>query len=416
MILSACGPAARAARMVPDPILVQLEQGYGVVAAEVVKAERIGQEDRLPTRYAVTFAVTEVLADSQAGLGLKGGDALAVELAVGYAAEVEDWGTPGEGGGKDADRAGGPFATGAKFYLTIRKNETGRFEHARGASAARNVEQFDPNGTRLVGRLRQLADLPKERRAEAALKVVADPREAERLRMEAVAALNYWVGHSQAERVNREEILKRMEAIWNDPKAAMSTDLVMASDYLLRGNTTSWEKSDARRRVLLERVFAPFPEEPGARQSAVQARERVVWFLGDYLKHRPEEAAAVIIPKLTDEKWPAHFRWRLARTLQYAYQSADVERGEWAQALQAYYPKAVDAADPWLLRLLAASVESGTKLEGKRRFMVGRETREALTRAGERAKRIAEEPGADPNAVTAVHDVERALKALGGQR
>lgn len=401
--------------MGPDPVLVQLEQGYGVVAVEVVKAERRGPEDEHPARYAVTFTVEEVLADSAAGLGLKAGVALLVELGVGYAAEVEDYGPPDEGAGKGADRAGGPFAGGAKYYVTIRKNETGNFEHATRASAARRVEKFDPDDTRLVARLRELADLPKERRAEAALKVVADPGETEKLRMAAVAALKYWVGPRQAQRVNREAILKRMEAIWNDPKAGMSTDLIMATDHLLR-ESTNWEKSDARRRVLLERVFAPFPQEPEARQSAVRARDQVVWFLGDYFKHRPEEAATVIIPKLTDEKWPAQFRWRLAGISQLAYQGADVERGEWAEALQAYYPKAIEAADPWVLRLLAGSVESGTKAEGKRRFVAGKETRAALARAGERVKRIAREPGGDPNAVSAVHDVDKALKALDGER
>jgi len=411
VILSLLAPAVWAARASPDPLLVQLENGYAIIAAEVIKAEKLPSNQPYPAAYAVTFAIREVLAD--AGLKFKPDDSLLIQLAVGYACTVEDWGARGGEGAKQPD---GPFTKGAKFYLAVRKNAEGNLEHAPGASAAQCVDKFDPARATLVARLRDLAAVPKERRLDNALKIATSQREPEDIRIAIITGLARQLWHEREIPQARQKILDAAQAIWSNAKAEMSTELLMSVDFLLRCNSQEWEKSATRRSTLLERIFAPFPAEPKTRELEVRARDQVVWFLRDDLLVRPDETSKIIIEKMNDPVWPGQFRWRIAGLLQYAYQTADAEHADWAAALQGYYPKAIEQADPWVLRLLAGSIESGIKPSAKRRFIAGNQTREALAHAGENVKKLSKEKDGDPNANTAIFDVDRALKALDAEK
>jgi hypothetical protein len=322
VIVFAMASAVLGARGIPEPVLVQLEEGYGVVAAEVVQGKPLPPEENVPS-YAVTFKVKEVLADASGGLGLKSGEELLVELTVGYAGMVEERGS---------DDHPDLFPKGAKFYLTIRKNEEGKFEHAMGASAARHVQSFAPDEARLLARLRDLAAVPKDRRLDEVLKVFVDARESENLRIAAMSAMSYWHWHDRVDKPTRDRMRSAVENAWSDPKTGMTTPLMLAADYFLRGASIEWEKSDARRQVFLVHVFAPFPEEPEARQLAIRKRDEVTFFLRDDLRHQPE-TAKVVIENLRDAKWPAEFRSRLAMMLLHGFKFADIERPEWAQAM-----------------------------------------------------------------------------------
>ena len=390
-------------------MLVQLEQGYAIVAASVVKSEPLpGGPEAFPRAYAVTFTVDDVLSDP-AGIEVKSGDPLPIELRVGYGSVVESWHGTAAGDGNDSDS---PFPLEAKFYLTIRQDQAGRFEHAPGAGAACRVEQFEPDQARLIARLATLAALPKERRLDAMLDALTHANQSDDVRMAVLAALRHALWRDQLEPADRERVIRTITALWSDPGHAHSVQLVNAMDALLRANTRDWKHSETRRRVLLEYIFAPFPQEPDAREAAVRERDRVVWFLRDYLAHQPEEAGELVIRQMRDARWPAQFRWRLAGLLQYTYQRSDAHHPAWADALQDYYPQAIDAADPWVLRLIAGSIRDGTKNNATRPFIAGPETRHALERSTERMKRLAEQPSADIQAQNAVYDVARAIEAL----
>jgi hypothetical protein len=83
-----------AARMGPDPLLAQMEQGYGVVAAIVEKATLVPPRKDYPTCFDVRFKVHAVLAQPVTGGArpAKVGSRLELRVCVGYGCIVEMWG------------------------------------------------------------------------------------------------------------------------------------------------------------------------------------------------------------------------------------------------------------------------------------------------------------------------------------
>ncbi len=73
---------AHAARMLPEPLLSQFEEGYGIAAAEVVDAKRVTPPDKYPALYDVVFKIHEVAAQPLQGEGFafKPGDSIMIRL------------------------------------------------------------------------------------------------------------------------------------------------------------------------------------------------------------------------------------------------------------------------------------------------------------------------------------------------
>src|SRR3954467_14426288 len=117
LVLCGLAPPSHAGRGLPEPLLQQFAEGYGVVAAEVIEAEADPFD---PFEFGVKCRAVTVCAETvriHPRLGIKAGDTFFVTLGVGYGAAVEMVRTVDGEDGKPRPATGddGPFPRGARF-------------------------------------------------------------------------------------------------------------------------------------------------------------------------------------------------------------------------------------------------------------------------------------------------------------
>lgn len=410
--------SAWAGRESPGPITRQLEDGFGIVAVEVVSAQLIPDDQNYPTRYTVKLKVQSVAAQpvGKDPLKLAAGDVFEMELHVGYGCTIEDWGTEGEGGGPNAGRAGGPLAPGARWLLSIRPAEKGGYEPAPGCSADwQHVKEFAPATLADIARLREMAALDAPKKLAAYRQTVADAKASDFLRGQVLQTLWHRVWPTPPDNVERVETAKALLATWNDPTSNLSDALLNSLDGVLRQFSVDFAASTDRERVWMKRIFAPFPRDPKAIDAAVHERDAVVYVLRDFAEVRPEKTAKLLMDSIRDAHLPAQFRWRLAGFLQGMYQNAEQPVADWDAALQQYFPAAIDEASPWMLRLISTNFEWLAKEPApnqKRRLTPAPAIREALVRARGRMEQMQARGEGAGEPASAISEIDEAMKAI----
>ncbi len=388
---------ALAARVGPGPVLAQLAEGFGVIAAEVVRANAATVRGRFVDSYDVTFSVKEVFAQPIAGdaFPLKPGDTIELRLSAGYAAQLE-WDVPKM------------LEARQKFILTVKRGVGGRHEHVNGASAPVAVKDFTDENRARFARLRELALVPADARVAALIKVVAISSENEALRSDALAGLSD--RSTLRETRGREDALLGMLKIWSDPACRLSPSLLNQLDYAIRATGGSaFEDSDDRARMWVKRLLDPTPEN----RSDNNDRDNIVHgVLHDLLIRKPNVVSPAIVSMLRDKGWPEGFRRAAAAGMLWAYIRSEKTDSAWEPALQHHYTRVFLSKQDWPIRLAAADLIAASDYpQRKRRFDPDIAVRDAMHQAlADMKVATVAEPKSD--AMNAVHDLERAIKSI----
>jgi hypothetical protein len=387
-LLAAMAPATRAGRGVPEPVLKQFEEGYGVVAAEKSPDSTERGSDGT---YGVTFRAIKVVGETvriHPRLGLKAGDLFNMLIAVGYGRPVERFGEWDANGNPLGERI--PFAPGARFYLTIRPSNFGTFEHARGADAAIRVQRFDDNSDTRFARLRAVADMPFDRRWDETLSIAANPKEDHDLRQQALQYFaQYFIGNGLPGEEYVDRAAQRFRAMWRAPQSTFAADDLFRSldRALAKFAWADFAKSPERREKWFDRIFQPPPA--GAAHDPVRLKQRrdLSYMLAQFAQDDPAGVGARIIAELRGDKWPATFRNHLAGLLLRMQLETRTPEPEWEPELQTAFARlSVDLSDPQDFRMMsgtlhyAATAEIRPSYEGgvNRHFILREASRTAL--------------------------------------
>jgi hypothetical protein len=409
---------AHAARIGAEPLLIQMDQGYGVIAAVITKTTAVPFKDgaKYPTYYDVQFKVHEIYAQPITGdrFAVKKDNVFDLRIPVGYACLVEDrWLGPSN----DADREDGPLAVGKKYILTLQydpKEEV--YQHAHGAGAARMVKEFTREEKTLIQSARELAATPLPDRLKKSRALVADSAADTNLRLEALAVLRWRIWHDRADVDERKDTARVLLSIWNDKNNEESDYFIDCLDFALRITEPSFEKSTEREDVWLARIFAPInADQPKAREEIGRRRGDLAFFkLTGFGEAHPKKIGDRLVKELANSDWPLELTWRVAGALQTIYEQSPEANETWERALQDYYPPAIDAADEWLLRLLVSNLEIRKHPHDsaeKRNFKPGPRTVKAFEQALARM-RSEEDPEKRKENSAAIYHLEKLLKSL----
>src|SRR6185312_12625444 len=236
-LLAAClslaaAPAARAARILAEPLFCQFEDGYGVVAGEVAAASSVSKSGDHPQYIDVTSKVRSIVAQPTEGapLVLRAGDPIKIRVSAGYACQVED--DPSD-----------DFAAGRRYYLIVKHLHDNAYEHCDGASAMWRVERFTNSDRQFIDSVRQMAAVPGPRRLQRLIEVLGDPNASDRLRGQADAGLWPRLWLNRLSTVDREKTVKSLREIWKVPHSNLRFSLMYGFDRLLLVSDPSFGKS-----------------------------------------------------------------------------------------------------------------------------------------------------------------------------
>ncbi len=394
---------ANAGRKLSGPLLSQFEEGYGIVAAEVADAKLVNAESEDPATYRCTFKVHEVVAQPLDGkvFTLHSGDSIELRLSAGYACQIED----------DPKSA---LAKGRRYYLVIRKNGDGQFEHADGASALRGVEKFDDFDTRYYARIRGLAAKPNESKLMAWVEVVKDPTESDRLRSDALAGVFTWLWPA-VDAADSAQARVSLRKVWNDPQSRLSITLLEQLDYVLRVTDRAFEGSTDRRDVWLKNLLTLTPERKKD-DSSLDNFAFVV--LGDLAKKYPDATGEQLAKQVLNREWPLLYRRAIASGLVTAYCCADRVDPNWKQTIRSYFIDLMNEGEPFPIRVAAGDLEyfaSGKSPSGsgiKRSYLPDDKVKAAMRRAVSRLTAASTRPGADQEFGNAAHELARVVQSL----
>lgn len=362
-VISLTTVEARAGRGGAEIILNQFAEGYGVVAAEVIESESSPLEDDDRT-FGVKCRVKSVIADTvriHTRLKLKAGDTFFVVLTVGYGAQIENWGgTDRDGNVRPGDKDDGPLDKGAKFYLTIRPADFGTFEHAHGSSAAIRVFDFSKKTNARYARLREIANLPFDRRWDESLKMTCDPTADTEIRRQTLLFLAD--KRAQIDEATTSERVatarEQLRRLWRDQGQNMQIDLLNTLDWAL--GFFDWKEFPAsadREKIWFLRAFAPLPATARKGTPELRDRSELVQSVQRLADAHPQDVGLRLCSELNKQTWPFEFRRGMACTLMrmYVYDKQPNER--WATALQEYFRQAIqNSTDPCELRIWAADL------------------------------------------------------------
>jgi len=402
--------------MGPEPLIVLLQQGYGIVAAEVVEARpvKVEGEHKYPYGYDVTFRVHQVIAQPVKGepFALKPGERLVVQITVGYGCMIEHWGMPGiKGGGRNARRKGGPLAAGTRYYLTLERDTTKQaWNHARGASVLRPVERFARERAGEVRGTRALAALPDADRVRRCRELLLARDTQPFLRMQALLETQ-----RRADRADeRRAILACYWALWDGDKSHLAPRFVDSLDYALRRTVGErFETSAKRRDYWLARFLAPLQSDsPAARHSeCIERNNRLTHYIVECGKAHPDTIGARLMKELDNPAWPPDIHVIIVRCLLFMSHDVGHVPEAWDAVLQGRLPRLIDRSHGWPLRLLVANLERGVRSSSG--FRPGPATLGALERARDRMQKLADaKDKTDPDANNAAHCIRRFLAAL----
>lgn len=401
MFLSAFGPAewARAARFAPRPLLAQLEAGYGVVAAVVVKTSRVSAEGKYPGFDDVVFKIHAVPAQpvDAPPFPLRPGDEFTVRLSVGYACQIEQQ----------------SLEPGQKYFLILRHEKDGAYAHADGASAPRNVAAFTTADLELYAQARELVAIPKTQRSGKWLDCIKDAKAPEKLREEAIWGLQtyVWPG-SKLDPAETQRTIAALRATWSDPSSHLSIDLLDALDYLLRSTGRDFDKSIDRANGWLVHLFAPTPE---LRKDDNNRDNLAMFRLQELMADHPQETGQRLIVEMFNPNWPPMYRRAISAAVMTGYCRAETPDPSWGPALQMYYSTGLlHESEPFALRMMAVDILSGLKMPNSaRKFVANAQVRAGLAQAIGRLSSVPRKGPNDIEPTVAISDCQAALRALG---
>jgi hypothetical protein len=364
LVLLAIGQGPlRAARIGPDPLFAQLEQGYGVIAAIVEKPSPLHSSE---TR----FRVEEILAQSVIGdrIPAKKGTTIDLHLSVGYGMVIEDI----RSGSADA------LAPGNKYILTVKYDkQSATYEHAPGASCAQRVTSFSPESRKFYRIIHEIARQPADRRVKRCRELVVNAKAGSfvdaRLRSEALAWLARRAKNSADKGATGRDVPTKSEGnetfdllfrVWKDATVDYTMDELVELDYFLRAIRRSFDNSADRREVWLRRLFAPVPGEGSRDDIRTRVFERMRFgdsMLRDLAKEHPILVGSHLVKELKSNNWPMLFRIYIATVLHGLYEFQIIADPRWDKALQTFYEKAIATADADDLDLLLRNLSPNTR-------------------------------------------------------
>jgi hypothetical protein len=419
-LLLACGAGLQAARGIPAPLLIQLSNGWTVIAAEVVESRRKpGAEPNEDAPYTTVLRVVRVLAaPKDVGRDLVPGARITLDLSYGYAATVEDY------GGIDP-QTGTPDAlkSGEKFYMSVKPIGAGRCQHAGGAGAAKWVRQFDPEYEGLVSKVEALARLPEDARYRRCVEIVADAETPDCFRQAALSGIYYWGTRyptPDAERAAHTRARTDLLTIWNNPNARMSSDLLLAIDSRLKTvarQDPTW--LEGRERVWLEWFLSPLPTTAAERESTLTKRWNTLSLFREMLLDRPESFAGRLMS--TIERQDIHVRLRAALffALAHGFQLSEFENRSWEVFLQKELPELIEDGDVMTLRALSyfgRQAQEPADHISKRRFIPNEDVARAMERARARLQENPELPQSDTAIIELSNAIETIRRVDGGEK
>ncbi len=363
--LSVITPAQSAwgGRGTPDPLLKQFEDGYGVVAAEVIAAQKLPSDEKeksLDGTYVVKCRVVKMVADTvgtHPRLGLKVDDKFDAMIGVGYGDPVEQY-----------DQS--PFPKGARFYLTIRPSDNQKtFEHASGAGAALSVPRFDDVSDACYARLRTVAELPFDRRWDEILTIAADAKADVVIRGHALGYLaRYFVANGLPGEQYVRQAHDRLWAMWRGPASAFSDDgLFQSLDHALANFAfADFGKSPERLQKWMDRIFAPPAPGMANDPATIERREGLTYMLPRFAVDNQAEVGSRMITELKTGNWPPTFRNHLSGLLLRIYLESFRPEPAWAPALQdSFSHLATDLTESIDFRLVAWQLRDAATTEIK---------------------------------------------------
>lgn len=395
------------ARIGPEPLLIQLEQGYGVVVAEVVDAKPVKFRGKYPALYDIEFKVHEVAAQPLQGEGFafNPGDSVTIRLSAGYGCQIEG-------------DVGSVLPNGTCCHLMLRRTGDGNFEHSKGASAVRSVAKWDASESEFYARLRDLAGEPKDRRLSAWVNVVTKATEPDRLRAAALSGVDKRLWSDPKSADADKAALTALRTLWNDPQASLSFALMSHLDYVLRGASREFEGSSDRCDVWLKNLLALTPEQWKLEAMKNDIDNLTHSILSDLAKRHPDATAERVAAHLNDKKWPAFYRRAMSNGLLTAYQYAVQVDPNWRQPIQTYFIDLMTNGEPFPIRVAAGDLEyfaglkSPEKVGPRRWYSPDAKVRAAILVGVERLKAEAKRPGATKEFASAARELERVAKLL----
>ncbi len=354
LVLLAIGQGPlHAARTAADPLLVQLEDGYGVITAVIEKSSKVPSS----MLYEIRFRVEEILAQPVIGerVPAKKGTTIVLRLAIGYGGTIEDaFIGPG--------MVGPALSPGTKYILKVKYDKrAGKYEHASGASCAERVTTVSPETTKLYRIIHEIASQPEDRRVkrcrELVVKAKADSVVDARLRTEALQWLTRRVkdiddrgptAPGMVTKAERDETLAVLLRVWKDSSGRYTIEELSELDYSLRSIRSSFVNSADRRQVWLTRLFAPIPGEGSRDDIRKRVNERMEdghSVLSELAQKQPSVVGSYLVKELKTNNRPMLFRIYIATVLHGLYENQVFANPLWEPALQTFYEKAIATAD-----------------------------------------------------------------------
>jgi hypothetical protein len=155
------------------------------------------------------------------------------------------------------------------------------------------------------------------------------------------------------------KVTKVLLALWHQATGTHSLDFLSSLDYRIGELRPEFRDSVEARDVWLAYLFAPIRGADADKQrEIVKDRCRSV---GPRLRALGQKHPAVVGVRLTKEltskNWPLEYRVNMAGALHVMYEEQAKVDPKWEQALQAFYPAAIDSADAQLLRRFAGTLK-----------------------------------------------------------
>jgi len=425
ILVSFFNAPAEARRVGAQPLILLFQDGYGIIAAEVLQASpvKVEGQHRYPYRYRVTFLVHEIIAQPVKGpaFPLTPKETLAVEITVGYACMIEDWGgREGLAGGKNATRKAGPLAAGRRYYLTVRLDPaTGTYTHAGGASILQPVKDFPAQRDSDIQATRALAALAAGPRIQRCQELLLDPKTSQFVRFQALAETRHRLQRSDpASDAERRAIVAFCWKLWKGDTSHLDLTFLSTLDFTMRVTLHGFARSAERRDVWLDRVCAPLKGQTSAQRHAEckQRNQYITHLIVDTGKIHPAQVGARLMSELRNPERLVPSQVLLVHCLLQLYRGVAAPLKAWEPFLQDYLPRLTSRCGSYPLDLLAWFLEAAVRpprRQERRAFRPNRNVVDALRRARDRMhKLIASEASTDRSPTTALNRLGKLLSSL----
>ncbi|MFT5123911.1 MAG: hypothetical protein ACI9TH_003183 [Kiritimatiellia bacterium] len=312
-------PSAWCARVAPSPMVRQLAEGYGFVAAEIFQYVAQPEHGGIQ-KYRVTFKIKETYVQPLEGREFKfrQGKVLMLWITVGYGGMCEH-----------DDLESQPFKRGTKYLLPIKYNkDLAVYEHAPGAGGFAPVSTFSATMKQRVKAVHQLAAQPREKRLTSCHRILMQPSEDVFIRRQALIEMAALKDPASV------QVLKEL---WETRIGEQSGVFAMDLDYYARQMIgEDFERSPARRDYWVSRYLESMeglsPEE--RLQEAMARNNLLSGLLVEIGRYHPKEVTVRLLPVFREPKWPEAYRVTTLRILLNLHRILDELPLQWEPALQ----------------------------------------------------------------------------------